>query len=97
MAEMKLLPCPFCDNAARAVERDNPMSKWRWSVDCVSATCGMSGPVEATKSEAVEAWNRRVYPSEMLEALKIARGWMIQTEAAVSQVDAAIAKAEGRS
>ena len=58
-----LLPCPFCGSAAKAVERNNPMSKWRWSVDCASTTCGVSGPVEATKFEAVEAWNRHSAPN----------------------------------
>lgn len=55
--EMK--PCPFCSAPAKAIERSNPMSKWRWSVDCTSTTCGMSGPVEDSKQRAVQAWNRR--------------------------------------
>jgi len=54
-----LLRCPFCDRIALPVERHNPMSKWRWSVDCQSSTCGMSGPVEATKADAIAAWNTR--------------------------------------
>lgn len=52
-------PCPFCGGDGELIERHNPMSKWRHSVDCSSTTCGASGPVEATKAEAVTAWNTR--------------------------------------
>lgn len=55
----ELAPCPFCGSQGEVVERHNPMSKWRWSVDCRSSTCGMSGPVEATKADAIAAWNKR--------------------------------------
>ena len=54
-----LLPCPFCQGAAEVIERENPMSKWRWSVDCASSQCGMSGPVTASKPDAISAWNVR--------------------------------------
>ena len=54
---LALEPCPFCGAAAKHVERSNPMSKWRHSIDCTK--CGMSGPVEATKAEAITAWNTR--------------------------------------
>ena len=57
-----LLPCPFCQGAAGVVERENPMSKWRWSVDCTSTQCGMSGPVTANKPDAIAAWNVRALP-----------------------------------
>jgi Lar family restriction alleviation protein len=59
-----LLPCPFCRGEAEALERHNPMSKWRWSVDCKSSTCGMSGPVEASRTEAIIAWNTRPSPTD---------------------------------
>ena len=52
-----LKPCPFCKSEAKHFERHNPMSKWRHSVDCEK--CGASGPVEATKAEAISAWNTR--------------------------------------
>lgn len=55
----ELKPCPFCGEAGRIVERHNPMSKWRFSVDCTSGICGCSGPVEATRPNAIEAWNIR--------------------------------------
>ena len=63
MDEDELLPCPFCGEAGELVERSNPMSKWRHSVDCAGTTCGASGPVEATKTDAIAAWNTRT-PSE---------------------------------
>lgn len=58
----KLLRCPFCGSEAKHCERHNPMSKWRHSIDCASSTCGMSGPVEATKADAIRAWNTRATP-----------------------------------
>lgn len=54
---MEMKPCPFCGSDAKPVERKNPMSKWKWSVDCSS--CGMSGPVEASQVAAIAAWNKR--------------------------------------
>src|SRR5271167_1920750 len=47
--------CPFCGAHANPVERPNPLSRWRWSVDCTK--CGCSGPVEAAEMSAVIAWN----------------------------------------
>lgn len=58
-AEQVLEPCPFCGGDGKLFERHNPMSKWRHSVDCTSTTCGASGPVEASKAEAIVAWNTR--------------------------------------
>lgn len=55
----ELKPCPFCGGEGNVIERINPMSKWRWSVDCTTTTCGMSGPVEANKADAIAAWNTR--------------------------------------
>lgn len=57
-----LLPCPFCGCEGEVIERHNPMSKWRWSVDCGGSTCGASGPVEASKADATAAWNTRTPP-----------------------------------
>lgn len=54
-----LLLCPFCGANAYLIERHNPMSKWRWSVDCHSPTCYMSGPVAAFRQDAIAAWNHR--------------------------------------
>lgn len=72
----ELLPCPFCQRHALPVERHNPMSGWRWSVDCQGSTCGTSGPVESSKVEAITAWNTRADTTlreqrdELLEALE---------------------------
>lgn len=57
--------CPFCYSEAEIIERPSPMLKWRWSVDC--SKCGMSGPVEATKAEAVAAWHRFTKERDDLE------------------------------
>lgn len=67
-AGVALKPCPFCGATAKIVERGNPMSKWRWSVDCTSTTCGMSGPVEDSELRAVTAWNARTPASGAVEA-----------------------------
>lgn len=69
-----LNPCPFCGSSAKPFERHNPMSKWRWSVDC--DTCGMSGPVEATKADAITAWQRCAPVPDLLGALKGASSWL---------------------
>ena len=67
-----LKPCPFCKSEAKHFERHNPMSKWRHSVDCEK--CGASGPVEATKAEAISAWNTRTTSlAAQLDALKQTR------------------------
>ena len=66
MAE-ELKACPFCRASGEVVERHNPMSKWRWSVDCNSSTCGASGPVEASRSQAIAAWNRRTIDAGAVE------------------------------
>lgn len=63
-----LLPCPFCGAGAEHIERSNPMSKWRHSVDC--NTCGASGPVEATKEQAIAAWNQRTERPVGLDRIK---------------------------
>lgn len=55
----RLLPCPFCGSDAKHQERHNPMSRWRHSIDCCSSSCGMSGPVAASKREALDLWNER--------------------------------------
>ena len=60
-----LEPCPFCGGNGSLIERHNPMSKWRWSVDCDRTTCGMAGPVESSKAEAIAAWNQRTEPDEL--------------------------------
>lgn len=57
----QLKSCPFCEGGAKHFERHNPMSKWRHSIDC--GTCGMSGPVEASKADAITAWNTRLAAS----------------------------------
>lgn len=61
---MELKPCPFCGSEAKPMERHNPLSKWRWSVDCTSSRCAMSGPVEATQADAVTEWNSRCAAKE---------------------------------
>lgn len=63
MTADELKSCPFCGGEGAVAERSNPMSKWKWSVDCASSTCGASGPVEATKFAAITAWNTRPTPS----------------------------------
>jgi len=55
----EIKPCPFCGAGGEIIERSNPMSRWRFSVDCDGISCGVSGPVEASKSAAIAAWNTR--------------------------------------
>lgn len=56
---MREANCPFCGSPGELVERHNPLSKWRYSVDCTSTTCGASGPVESSAVRAWEAWSNR--------------------------------------
>lgn len=70
MSGPALKACPFCGGGAAHIERSNPLSKWKHSVDCTSSYCGMSGPVEATKAKAIAAWNDRPIERELLEALE---------------------------
>lgn len=62
---IELRECPFCGGPGELVERHNPMSKWKHSVDCSSPTCVANGPVEATRTDAVTAWNTRAPGSAM--------------------------------
>ena len=78
-----LKPCPFCKSEAKHFERHNPMSKWRHSVDCEK--CGASGPVEATKAEAISAWNTRTTSlaaqDGLVEALELAFDFAVKVNA----------------
>lgn len=58
-AIIALKPCPFCGFEAEHLYRADPMTKWKHRIVCASTTCGMEGPVEATKFDAISAWNRR--------------------------------------
>ena len=51
--------CPFCGSEGEHIYTDVPLSKWRHRIECASTTCGAAGPVDDTKSGAIEAWNRR--------------------------------------
>lgn len=56
--EPELKPCPFCgeDEMLTCANRDTEYGK-EYSVFC--STCGTSGPVTSSESNAVELWNRR--------------------------------------
>lgn len=81
-AHTPLKPCPFCKSPAEPIERHNPMSKWRHSIDCTS--CGMSGPVEASRADAITSWNARpslegiANPDAVPEAIEALR-WACDT------------------
>lgn len=62
----ELKACPFCGSDGEIIQRSNVMSKWKWSFDCRSTTCGACGPVEANMAEAIAAWNHRA-PDPLLE------------------------------
>lgn len=68
--ELNLKGCPFCGMQGEVAQRHNPMSKWKWSVDCADTTCGMSGPVEASPAEAIAAWNLRSPATERDSAIE---------------------------
>lgn len=59
--------CPFCGAKGTLQYRNNPMSKWKWSIDCDGTTCGASGPVEASEADAIAAWNTRILPPVGME------------------------------
>lgn len=55
----KLKPCPFCGGESDC-NNDGFMKarNFMWAVECL--TCGVTTDFFDTKSEAVDAWNRRV-------------------------------------
>lgn len=57
----ELKPCPFCGSEGEHLFHDVPLTKWKHRIVCVSTTCGMDGPVEATRFDAISAWNRRSF------------------------------------
>ena len=77
MSDTKLLPCPnpWCrPNNTRII-------KMRQSSDAgpgiwIRCRCGVCGPIESTRSNAIAAWNTRVDPvkDELVEALKATGG-----------------------
>ena len=58
MAETKLLPCPFCGGEARMVCFIKSIG---WTIYCPK--CKVEMPSNPDKTEAIEAWNRRVPPT----------------------------------
>lgn len=63
--ENELLPCPFCGGKAVLIE------KWEkvfgFFVEC--SECVTSNYYSTSKEEAVKAWNKRVYPDDVQEAI----------------------------
>ena len=93
MPDKKLKPCPLCEGAAyiRKREFNNPYC------GCCSH-CGAESGQFSTREQAVAAWNTRPVEDELLAALKIARANLqfLPPDDIVAQIDAALAKAEGR-
>jgi len=50
---MKIYPCPFCGGIKFMW---NPMGG---TITRVSCSCGVDGPCEVGKRNAIKAWNRR--------------------------------------
>jgi len=49
----KMMPCPHCNRRKNIAIQQ--MSKYEWFCRC--SNCGMSGPVEVSKDNAIDAWN----------------------------------------
>lgn len=61
----KLLPCPFCGGKAEICEvGDKSDFYFRCSRCCLSNLV-----LYDTEKEAIEAWNKRVYPKDVKEAI----------------------------
>ena len=54
----QLKPCPFCGGSAVV----NRGPTYLWYVQCQE--CRIDGEIRPKKSEAIEAWNRRVHPAQ---------------------------------
>ena len=56
VAQMTLLPCPFCGSQTHGARS--------WDVDAIDVTCercGASGPAGETLKQAEELWNQRTF------------------------------------
>lgn len=65
MAEIELLPCPFCGGEAYLAKVGLP--PYKYFVDCNDCEC-ILGLTECflTKEEAAAAWNRRYWGNEIM-------------------------------
>ncbi|WP_412104602.1 Lar family restriction alleviation protein [Rhizobium leguminosarum] len=84
----ELEACPFCGSGGEYLYRHVALSKWRHRFVCASTTCGMEGPVEATKADAEQAWNRRFPP--MLDVAGCREALARTSSTASAEVHAAI-------
>lgn len=57
---MKMKPCPFCGGDNIEIES----SRWAYCIDC-----GAEGPLCENESDAIESWNRRTDPPNVLLTL----------------------------
>lgn len=65
MSEIKLLPCPFCQNEAYTDKIWKPL----FSIKCKNVNCGCKIS-KSTFEEAVEAWNTRTPMNQIIEELR---------------------------
>ena len=58
----KLKPCPFCGSPATMLEEFD-VDKWFY-IQCSNGLCSSRSDGWRTKELAIEAWNKRVEPTE---------------------------------
>lgn len=56
----ELKPCPFCGGNMQKVKSSG---RWGWFVSCA---CAAVGPSADSREGAIEAWNRRSEPRQMM-------------------------------
>lgn len=57
---VKFVPCPFNGCTSQRVKSSG---RWGWFVSCA---CGAVGPSADSREGAIEAWNRRSEPRQMM-------------------------------
>ena len=56
----ELKPCPFCGQQQAKVKHS---SRWGWFVSC---QCAAVGPSSESREAAIDAWNTRPEPAQMM-------------------------------
>jgi hypothetical protein len=73
----KLKPCPFCGEQAQLIVRNDLYCNY--AVGCSNEDCQLKNlanyaPGWFLKNNAIDAWNIRTYPPEVVELVKLTRG-----------------------
>lgn len=108
VSEMKLRECPFCGSKPLMEVLGGKGSTHR-TINCTKCKCDLHW--QPTEEGAIAAWNHRPTEDALIEALRLAHkvmvsmrrtlledggGEMPTLNAAITQVDAALAKAGGQ-